>query len=300
VRSLNLLPLPYRRVSVQDCPVPLTSEAIEDHLLGREAYRRTDYIVLRRAGEVALVQVERASDLPLFSPITTVRVLALPEECAWVEAPEVDTANPSQMARLAQERMPPGARGLAVKGRHEHVNFILDPNPLTIRVLDVTPPDPPKLLVQAQQVLDYVETLPAIRLLPEALDLRDVARRVPASAFVFPCRASGIDLDVPVDFLDQRPPDRHAVLVGCERSTQFYRHFYGREPERVDICPRTRVAGNGFTLLKCCLLERGLEEGSGHVIVPWGANLSEVAEGLTRLVTKAGLSLLAPPVSAAV
>jgi hypothetical protein len=288
----TLLPLPYRRVSLQDAPVPLEPEALTDYLRGREAYRRTDYVVFRSGDDVAVVEVRRESDAPLFSPIVDIRILALPHECLWVEAPSVDTSNPSQMAQLAHERMSQGIRGVVVCGLHEHVNFILEPDPLVIRVLDVVPPDPPKLYVQAQQVLDFDEALPAITLVSDPLDLREIASSVTADSLVFPCRASGIQATATVDFLDQRPPDRHALLVGCERSAQFYRHYYGRDPERIDTCPRNRQLTGSLTLLKCCLLERGLEEGLTSVVVPWGATRAEVARGLARLVQKGGRRLL--------
>jgi len=66
---------------------------------------------------------------------------------------------------------------------------------------------------------------------------------------------------------------------------QFHRHFYGDEPVRVDLCPRARVdAEGGFTLTRCCLIERGLEVDERTVGVPWGANLDEVREGLRKLL----------------
>ena len=68
---------------------------------------------------------------------------------------------------------------------------------------------------------------------------------------------------------------------------QFHRHFYGDEPDRVDLCPRTRVGRrgpSGATLTKCCLLERGLEVDGDTAVVPWGANLDEVREGLRKLL----------------
>ena len=75
-------------------------------------------------------------------------------------------------------------------------------------------------------------------------------------------------------------------MFGCERSLQFHRHFYGDEPDRVDLCPRRRVdPGEGtLTLSKCCLLERGVEIEPGAAIVPWGSNLDEVRVALRRLV----------------
>ena len=78
---------------------------------------------------------------------------------------------------------------------------------------------------------------------------------------------------------------RDWLLIGCERSLQFHRHFYGDEPERVDLCPRNRLRWRaGKVLTKCCLIERGLEVDGDTAVVPWGANLDEVREGLRKLL----------------
>ncbi|HYY80921.1 MAG TPA: hypothetical protein VFD04_17335, partial [Actinomycetes bacterium] len=91
-------------------------------------------------------------------------------------------------------------------------------------------------------------------------------------------------LDAPVEFLDTHPPQRRNwLLLGCERSMQFHRHFYGDEPPQVDLCPRRRGAAGGRTLTKCCLLDRGVEVDGDAVVVPWGANLDEVRAALRRL-----------------
>ena len=65
-----------------------------------------------------------------------------------------------------------------------------------------------------------------------------------------------------VDFLDAGPPEpADWTLVGCERSRQIHVALYGREPAaRVDFCPRADARpATAPTLLKCCLLERGIE-----------------------------------------
>jgi len=56
----NLIPLPYRRVSVQRVPIPLDEPSIRDYLLGKEAYRWTDYIVLHgERGQTSTASVAR-------------------------------------------------------------------------------------------------------------------------------------------------------------------------------------------------------------------------------------------------
>jgi hypothetical protein len=75
--SRNLVPLPYRRVSVQPWSGPMTAAAIRAHLLGREAYRRTDFVVLRApAGAIAVAaMLTRAASgrRALFSSIDRAR-----------------------------------------------------------------------------------------------------------------------------------------------------------------------------------------------------------------------------------
>jgi hypothetical protein len=113
----------------------------------------------------------------------------------------------------------------------------------------------------AQQVLSYAEELPAIELRFEPIDLITLARAHPAPAYLFPCQASGIDVGAPIYFLDTRPALREWKMIGCERSAQFYRHFYNREPDQVDFCPRnlTQQQPPDLILTKCCLLETTIE-----------------------------------------
>ena len=72
----NFVPRPYRGVSVQEAPVPLDLVSVRDYLMGRPVYRRTSFMVLVRDGDRAVVQVEKASTEPLFTPVTEVRYLA--------------------------------------------------------------------------------------------------------------------------------------------------------------------------------------------------------------------------------
>ena len=281
----NLVPLPYRRVSVQRYNGPMTVDAITTLLLSREAYRRTDFIVFRGEGtETAVVAITRAESEPLFSQITSVEVLALPDTCVYARCPDIDPANRSALAQTAYELGIGPESTLIVEGLYDHVNFIHHPNPLVIRVVEVAPPEPPKLYGLAQQVLKYAD-LPPIRLELERIEVLDLAKSVQPSAYLVPCRSGGLDdLSAPVYFLDQRP-ERHAwTMIGCERSLQFHRHFYGDEPPRVEMCPR-RIAGGRKdpTLLKCCLLETHIEQDKNIMVVPWGADLAMVEAALRKL-----------------
>jgi hypothetical protein len=263
----------------------MTEAALRAHLLGREAYRRTDFVVLRQGTATAIVAITTPDRAPLFSPIDTVEVLALPDRCLFVESPETDPANPSALAAKAQA-LGVGVEGtLVVLGQYGHVNFIHHPDPLVIRVVEVAPPEPPKLFGLARHVLSYAE-LPPIRLELERIDLNELAAGHQPSAFLVPCRSGGLDdLPAPVHFLDERPERRDWMLIGCERSLQFHRHYYGDEPPRIEMCPR-RLAGQRTeaTLLKCCLLEYHIEQDGPVAVIPWGADLKMVEEALHTLV----------------
>ena len=198
---------------------------------------------------------------------------------------------PSQLARAARN-LAPGARCVIVAGRYEHVNFILDPAPLVVRVVEVSPPLPAKLLDQAQRVLDVADDLPPIELRGDVVDLEALAATHPAERYLLPCRGSGAaPPGAEVAYLDQRPPPpgngQSWTLVGCARSRQLHRWFYGdAEPPNVDICPRELAAATPTTmptLTKCCLIEEDIVRDGNCVVVPWGASLDEVRRGLAEV-----------------
>jgi hypothetical protein len=137
----------------------------------------------------------------------------------------------------------------------------------------------------ARQVLTYAEELPPVQLVPHYFEIGDLAAQAPeAEAFLIPCRASGLNFDVPTYFLDERPERRNWTMIACERSRQFHQHFYGDEAPRIEMCPRRLAQNDGTpTLLKCCLLENNIEVDGQWAIVPWGANLAQVEAGLKAL-----------------
>jgi hypothetical protein len=286
------VPLPYRQVSVQPYAGALTEAAILEHLRGRDSYRRTRFVILQQGAACAVAWVDRESEAPLFSPISDAAVLALPATCIWVEDPAVDTANPSDLAAAARRHGAGESATVVVRGMDGHVNFIHRPRPIQVRVVEVVPPEPPKLLRMARQVLTYAE-LPAIELRAEPIDLRDLARQAPdAEAYLIPCRASGLEFAAPTYFLDERPERHNWTMLACERSCQIHRHFYGEaDAPRIDFCPRNLARPDGSpTLIKCCLLEDRVEIDGQCAIVPWGASLKHVQAALEALTAPAHIS----------
>ena len=287
---MNLVPAQYREVSVTEVPVALEENALREYLTGRAVYRRTRYVIARNGAASMVAEVSKETEQPLFSPVTAVTVLAQAEETAMVDVRDVDTAVPTQLARAALEHAP-GARCVIVRGRYGHVSFILDPAPIRVRVLEVVPPWPPKLVDQLTRVLDLADDLPPVELVPDLVDLRELARRRPASRYLFPCRAGqgSQDLAAGVSYLDEIPGREPWTLVGCARSRAIHDWFYGDEVPQVDMCPRNLAAqadqdGQGPLLTKCCLLEDRVTSDADTVVVPWGASIAQIRDGLRLAV----------------
>jgi hypothetical protein len=288
----NRTPTRDRAVAVSTLDAPFSERVVGDWLLGRPAYRRTRYIVARGNPEIAVVEVTKRAEQELFSEITSVSVLASPEETAFVHAPEADTTVPSQLARVAAAQAP-GFRCVVIEGRYEHINFILDPAPLPVHVVEVVPPWPAKLVDQAERMLAVAEDLPPIELVPELIDVADLAREAPAAHYLLPCRGGGGSIaGAQVSYLDEIPERAEWTLLGSARSRAIHRYFYGYDAPSVELCPRHRdrcaAPAGAAVLTKCCQLEAGIERDGCTVIVPWGASLAEVCQGLAAAAEAAG------------
>ena len=283
----------YREVSVTDVDVALEAGPLRELLMSRPVYRRTRYMVVRRAGRAALVEVSTASTTPLFPDVLDVVLLAGPDETAYLQRPLVDTGVPSAVAAVAREV--PGARCVVVEGRYGHVSFVLDADPVRVHVLDVAPPHPAKLVDQVDRVLATADHLPAVVTVPHVVELADLLPAEPGGTWLLPCR--GGTMDVPgtqVAYLDEVPPRADWTLLGCARSRGIHDALYDAPlAAQVDTCPRTLAASldlpaGEVLLTKCCLLETHVETDGRTVVVPWGASFAELREGLDTAVRLAG------------
>jgi hypothetical protein len=279
---VNVVPGAYRGVSMTELPGPLEQAALTHLLLGREVYRRTRFLVVRDpGGATAVVAVAKRSEQPLFSPITSVELLAGPDRTVYVHDPDADTAVPSELARVAVEAAPE-AKAVVVQGLYEHVSFILNPAPLSVVVREVVPPHPAKLVDQVRRLLAVAEDLPPMLVSPDLVTFADLARESPAERYLLPCSGSGVSVaDHPTSFLDRRPAREDWTLLGCERSREIHRWFYGDQPPTVDICPRRRADVPEVAMVtKCCLLEDEIAADGPRQVVPWGATLGQVRAAL--------------------
>ena len=100
---MTLVPDRYREVSVTDVDVPLRAGPLLDLLASRPVYRRTRFVIARHEGAAALVEVSKRPADGLFWDVTQARLLAGPDDVAWVVRPELDPGVPSDLARAAAD-----------------------------------------------------------------------------------------------------------------------------------------------------------------------------------------------------
>ena len=200
--------------------------------------------------------------------------------------PDLDPGVPSDLARAAGDA--PDARCVVLEGRYGHISFVLDSAPVRVRVLDVTPPSPAKLLDQVERVLSTAEDLPGVLPVPEVVELGDLVPAGAAGDYLLPCRGGGMQVPgTTVHYLDEVPPRRDWTLLGCQRSQAIHQALYGTPVAQVDTCPRTlarnvALAPDEVLLTKCCLLEEHVEVDGRTVVVPWGASFAALREALER------------------
>ena len=236
----NLMSRPYRGLSVQEVSFELTQTALLGWITGRNVYRRTEFILVRNGAASALITLGRRESTELFGPVTEARVMALPAEVAMVESPGTDVGNASAMAEVAGRHRRPGVKAYVVTGRYRHVNFIWQPQPVTVFVDEVVPPHPAKLVDMARQAVAFDEDLPPIAIVQRLISIPQLSRSGPGGSCLLPCQgAAGENTGELGQFLDRGPAYQPGwTLIGCRRSEQIFEQFYGHRPEHGQLLPR--------------------------------------------------------------
>jgi hypothetical protein len=272
---------------------PLTEKVIREGLEGRRAYKLTDFYCATNGEDWAVVRVHRGPGARLLVPIEGVELLAGPEETVYVEDPDVDTTNPTAMLGVA-DRFDEDIKAVVVQGEFNHMSFVVrDGSEVRVRVLDVVPPHPSKVAELAKRALDC-RPIPVV-LEEETVPLEELAEDIaPGGRLLFPCRASGLELDRDVEYLDETPDlteTEDVALVGCHLSERIFRETYGRRPSQTTtMCPLELARDRpheGWTLVKCCK-EKGPYGVHGRVVaIPWSATKGDTAAALERIVALA-------------
>ncbi|MDR1404403.1 MAG: hypothetical protein LBJ20_02390 [Candidatus Methanoplasma sp.] len=269
-------------ISLHDADFPLTEKDISEAVIGWDVYVRTEYLVLRKKKDFAVVKVKKEEPKDLFGRVNSVEIVSLPDDTVFLKDHEADVLNVPALARI-QEKHP--GKTVVIEGMFSHIGFVSGLRTLKLRVIDNIPPVPSKLRVLVDRALSSgFINLPVV---PEYIDvdLSDKAKYADTEAVMFPCRGSGLVADIPVYFLDDAPDIRHPVtLIGCSLSKRIYSGIYGRDVPFINVCPADAVPYDGVkTIVKCCMVKEGHIMKGNTAEVPWGATVPEITDAINAL-----------------
>jgi hypothetical protein len=215
-----MLPDHCKDVSVRKVDFELTEDEIARHTVGKKAYTRTEFIILKHDDHYAVIRVFKEGGVELFRPISSHKVVSLPGSTVFVHDEEVDVLNRPKMAAIALRH--PG-KTVIVQGLFNHVSFVQSSEVLELHLLDVVPPRPAKLSYLVAKALDAGLVELPIVVKEETVDLNELERRVLTPIVVFPCRASGLESKRTVFFLDETPKiDGKVTLVALHAHLPVY------------------------------------------------------------------------------
>jgi hypothetical protein len=284
-----MFPKHCSRVSVKEVSFPLTEKDIRSNLEGKNAYKKTEFLVLSNSEQWAVVRIIREPHPALFSAIEDVDIISLPSTTYYIEDSNLDVLSATSMYERAEEL---GAETLVAKGSFEHVSFISKEEPVEVVVFDVIPLEPPKLLDMVKTVLNTGNIPFPVKVIPRLSDLREMAKSCTSQNIMFPCNASQLVSGKRTFFLDQGPvlsdSEMDSIcLLGCDLSLRIFNSIYKKEPAFFSMCPKKRAEEEQeerFVLTRCCKIKEGYERTGNILVVPWGSTLREVEDALIDLL----------------
>jgi hypothetical protein len=272
-------------VGVAEVPFELTEKNLKKHFLGRRSYTKTTFYAVTNGDEWAVIQVSKAPTKNLFQPIESVKIVSLPARTRFVHEPKLDVLDIRNLLEVQSRNK---GKLVVFQGRFEHVSFVDVKLPAKIKIIDVIPPKPPKLEVLIRELVGKNALL---KIETEVIDISELVADEKAEV-IMPCRASYEDIFEKSKrkwrYLDQAPAlsERQihsSLLVGCPLSARIFEELYGSRPKLANICAREnmkRGAKEPPTIVRCCKVKEGVEIDGKMILVPWGANICEVAEAL--------------------
>ena len=279
-----IIPEHCREVSLWRVEFRLDAKTIKKELKGKEAYTRTKYVALNKGKQYAVIELKKTNRRTLFNDITSVKIISLPKDTAFIEDPEVDVLSKPLLAERASRSK---KETVIVKGLFEHISFVHKLRFKEIRIVEVAPPFPPKLTTLAKMALRTEEIETPIRIVEEIIDIRELAKKVKTKEIVFACEAGGLKIPNKKSlYIDRNPSIKDATIVGCDLTKRVARHLYGKNLPFIDICPRNLVRKSNLpTLVKCCGLQTtGFTKDGKLAMVPWGAKISDVVGAMKYLL----------------
>jgi hypothetical protein len=286
-----MFPAHCKEVSVRTVEIDLTEESIRSYLMGRKAYIRTRFVLLNNGDSWSVAEIEKDAADGVLQEITSVRVITLPDETVFVDEPDLEVLSASEMGRLRESV---AKRCVVVRGKSEHISFFADDEPFDLKLFDVVPPNPTKLIGLVEEALRSVLQDSYVRYEVVEVDLNGLEGMDGFREVLFPCRASGLNHRGKLGYMDDPPglsprQIREAKVVGCSLSARIFKAVYGSEPQLVNMCPvdlLEKAGIEGPVLTKCCKVKEGFEIQGEVAVVPWGARVSDVAAALEALMAQ--------------
>lgn len=278
-----MMPEHYVEVNIRNADFELEKDEIVNRLKGTTAYRTTKYILLNNGKDWAVTKIRKKRTPKLFPKIVGVEVLSLPKNTVYREREDVDVHNKTLMARVASDH---NDKAVVVKGRFEHISFILNEPVLNIQVVDIIPPQS-RLVTLAEEVVQLSHLNKAVNFEHKITDITKLIPKTKTSNIIFPCRASDLTSSKKYYFLDDNPKLSDDVieditLIGCPLSKRIFKSLYRKEPKFTNICPLEMTTGKKLILTRCCMTEGAVLKGK-TAIVPWGADIRDVSSALKKL-----------------
>jgi len=268
-------------VSFHEVDIELSEGNIRKLMDTWVAYTRTEYVVLQKDNDYAVVCIHKIPGMSLFKKLSSYEIVSLPKDTVFDSDPDFDILNLPAMAEL-QSRYP--SKTVVIQGMFSHINFVSGLDSVKLRVIDNVPPSPSKLGILVRKALSSGFVDHPIIVEDSLIDMADYISEVKTEAVMFPCKVSGLTAGMPVYFLDAAPKIEHEVtLIGCHLSKRIYESLYKKKVSFINVCPADFVDDSVKTIVKCCKIKEGFVIEGNVAKVPWGATVPEVVAAINAL-----------------
>ena len=283
-----MIPDHCKNVSKHKVNFELTPEKINRQLLDSKIYKGTEFLILNNRNAWSVVRVEKTPRRGLFWKVTGVEIISKPEDTIYLEDTTIDVLNKNMMVQVADENPD---KVVVVKGAFEHVSFVTPGPAIDLLILEVIPPEPPKLNSLVKNLLKIKSYSKPIRFTEKTVDITSFIENEKSEIIILPCNASGLKTDKNILHLDEKPEldpvDKNSMtLIGCDLSLRIFKELYNFEPRFINICP-AKLANEFIktspVLVKCCQV-KDYERRDNLFMVPWGATYENIELTLSKIV----------------
>jgi hypothetical protein len=287
-----MMPEHCRHVSIRKVNFELKVENIRSKLMGTKIYKGTDYLILNNDEKYCIVRIGKTPRRSLFWEVTSVEPVSDVENTIFMNDAEVDVLNKNSMGSLLSKF--PG-KTIAVQGKFGHVSFLTPEDVLELTVLEVTPPEPPKVIALTKEMLKFKSFSKPIILKVKIIDIYEMLNNKNNHTILLPCHATRSEDDSDIKYLDEFPKLNHEkkdeiTLAGCDLSLRIFKDVYNFEPNFINTCPAKLAEGlavEGPVLVKCCAAKKPERKGNLYM-VPWGATYDDIEKILNEFIKQTG------------